>query len=171
MAARARVGKSVRWVPKKWLPAYDMIVALHIQNWTNKRIGEHFGYTAQQVCNIIGTPQAQALISIARERIRQTLGEDIVDRMAKLEDAALRNVEHVLTDEALRIKNPLAVADRSIAFLKGVGKLDKGEERDKVIERTMVIPSELVQKMVDGMSKANEAMMKFGNTEVKKLKP
>lgn len=166
----AKIGKSKRWVPKKWDPMYDQWVALRVGGWSNKRIGDQFGYTDQQVSNVLNTPEAKALLEVASKQIRKRLGEDVVTRMANLENRALKNVEDALTNEDLFLKHPLAVADRSMAFLKGMGKLADPEAKEKVINNnTLIVPSELIEKMVDGMDKANDALMKFGNTEVRRL--
>lgn len=167
---QVKLSRSGRWVPKTWNPMYDQWVALRVGGWGNARIGEQFGYSAQQVCNVLNTPQAKALFDILSRSIQSRLSGDTASRLAGLEEAAVNRIETVLTNEELAIKNPLAVADRALAFLKGVGKLGSDEKRDNnKTTNNFIIPVELATKLVDGMDKANDAMMKFGNAEVRKL--
>lgn len=164
---KAKIGKSKRWVPKKWDPIYDQMVLLSCMGLSHKAIGDKFGYGQQQVCNILNTDQAKVLKESIINHIRET-GITLGDRLARIEESALKNIEHALTDEDIRKKAPLAVADRSIAFLKGLGKLE-GDKQKEIKNTNVFIGENLAAKLIAGMDKANEAALLHNGVEVKAL--
>lgn len=164
---KAKIGKSKRWVPKKWDPIYDQMVLLSCMGLSHKAIGDKFGYGQQQVCNILNTEQAKVLKESIITHIRNT-GVTLGDRLARLEDAALNNLEHALVNEDLRTKAPLAVADRSLAFLKGVGKLE-GDKQKEQKNTNIFIGGDVAAKLLAGIEKSNEAAIIHNGVEVKTL--
>lgn len=168
----ARLGKSKRWVPKKWDIIYDQMIVLSCLGHTQEYIGQQFGYGKQQVCNILNTEEAKRKKLALIETVRAS-GVTITERLAKMEEAALKNIETALTSEELRTKSPLAVADRSMAFLKGMGKLegDKPKEVEKVTN--VFLGNELASKLIAGIEKANQAaaLHSHNGVEVRALPP
>lgn len=166
----AKLGKSKRWVPKKWDIIYDQMIIMSCLGKTNKEIGETFGYGPQQVCNILNTDRAKESKRILIEHVRAT-GLTITERLAKLEEASLKNIEHALTDESLRIKSPLAIADRSLAFLKGMGKLEGDKPKEQKATTNIFLGNELASKLIAGIEKANEAYVlhNHNGVEVRQL--
>lgn len=158
-----------RWQPKKWEPIYDAMVALSCTGLSNKAIAERFKYTPQQVSNILNSDQAKVIKGLVTKNIRDTAVEDNAARLTRLEQVALKNIEGVLTNSELLERNPLALYDRSLAFLKGTGKME-GEQPKNVQNTTNVmIGSDLVSKLISGIEKSNEAALMHGNAEVRKL--
>lgn len=166
-APKLKPGK--RWVPKKWLPIYDQMVALHCVGLSNKAIAERFDYSDQQVCNILGTEQAKIIKGLVHKKMMAEI-EDTGDRFKKIEAAALRNIERVISDESMLESKPLALFDRSVEILKGIGKL-KGSDNPTVQNNVFNIASEHAKTLADGITKSNEAMMLHGDVEVKTLPP
>lgn len=168
----AKLGKSKRWVPKKWDIIYDQMIVLSCLGQSHKVIGDQFGYGQQQVCNILNTDEAKRKKAAIIENVRQT-GVAVKDRLELLTTACFNNIEAALTDETIRAKAPLAVADRSMAFLKGMGKLDgdKPKEAEKVTN--VFLGDSLAAKLVAGIEKANEAALLHNSNgvEVRALPP
>lgn len=164
---RPRLKPGKRWQPKKWLPIYDAMISLHCAGKSNKEIAETFDYTDQQVSNILCSDQAKAIIAQVALYVRNKVSETAAERMKRLEAAAIANIEHALTSPELKEKSPLAVADRSMAFLKGVGKLESGEKRQQ--NNVIVIASEHSKQLVAGMNLADEALKLHGGVEVRSL--
>jgi len=166
-APKLKPGK--RWVPKKWLPIYDQMVALHCLGLSNKAIAERFDYSDQQVCNILGTEQAKIIKALAHKKVMSEL-EDTADKLKRIEMAAVANIERVITDASLLESKPLAIYDRSIKVLEGIGKL-KGNESLASQTNIFNISAEHSKSLIDGMTKANEAAILHGAVEVRTLPP
>lgn len=170
-APKLKAGK--RWVPKKWLPIYDQMVALHCVGLSNKAIAERFDYSDQQVCNILGTEQAKVIKDLVHKKMMAELEGATAERLKKVEAIAIRNIETVMNDAALLESKPLAIFDRSVALLKGIGKLEGEKGSTTVNQNVFNIPSEHTAAMIEGLNKANEAAIlhTLGGVEVRVLPP
>jgi hypothetical protein len=161
-----------RWEPKQWLPIYEAIVALSCTGLSNEDVGKRFGYGKQQVSNILNTPQGKKLKELIANRIREMNLLTLEDRMAFMQKNALGNIDKVLADEDGTIiqRAPLALFDRSLAFLKSSGAL-KGDipqssgntlvGNAKTVN--VVLSPEANQLLRDGLSKAKEVEVIHGN--------
>jgi hypothetical protein len=161
-----------RWEPKQWLPIYEAIVALSCTGLSNEHVGKRFGYGKQQVSNILNTPQGKKLKELIANRIREMNLLTLEDRMAFMQKNALGNIDKVLADEDGTIiqRAPLALFDRSLAFLKSSGAL-KGDipqssgntlvGNAKTVN--VVLSPEANQLLRDGLSKAKEVEVIHGN--------
>ena len=161
-----------RWEPKQWLPVYEAIVALSCTGLSNDEVGKRFGYGKQQVSNILNTPQGKKLKELIANRIREMNLLTLEDRMAFMQKNALGNVDKVLADEdgTIMQRAPLALFDRSLAFLKSSGAL-KGDipqssgntlvGNAKTVN--VVLSPEANQLLRDGLSKAKEVEVIHGN--------
>ena len=161
-----------RWEPKQWLPVYEAIVALSCTGLSNDEVGKRFGYGKQQVSNILNTPQGKKLKELIANRIREMNLLTLEDRMAFMQKNALGNVDKVLADEDGMImqRAPLALFDRSLAFLKSSGAL-KGDIPQSAGNTlvgnaktvNVVLSPEANQLLRDGLSKAKEVEVIHGN--------
>lgn len=154
-----------KWVPKKWEPVYESIVALSCTGLSNEEVGKRFGYGKQQVSNILNTPQAKKLKEIINERIRAANTNTITERMDSMANKAMKHIEFVLDRPTEDFKNPLAIFDRSLAFLKGAGiaKADTSVPSPTVnnihnthVERAMILNSDQSKLLNDGLKKADQ---------------
>lgn len=168
-APRLRPGK--RWVPKKWLPIYDQMVALHCVGLSNGSIAERFDYSAQQVSNILNTEQAKVIKGLVHKKMVAEMEFGTADRLKKIEAQAIKNVERVIMDEALLESKPLAIFDRSVALLKGIGKLDGDGPKNNTNLTVFNIAAEHAAALTEGINKANEAAILHGSVEVRTLPP
>lgn len=155
-----------RWEPKNWLPIYEAIVALSCTGLSNEEVGKRFGYGKQQVSNILNTPQGKKLRELIANRIREMNLVTLEDRLGFIQANAFKNIDSVIADEdgSIRERAPLALFDRSLAFLKSSGAL-KGDQPTLPATNPLVgnaktvnvvLSPEANQLLREGLSKAKE---------------
>lgn len=147
--------KSPRWVPKKWKPIYDKMVLLQISGLNNKEIAQTLRYTEQQVANILNTNEAHNLRQKLSISVNEKVMETIDAKIKKITIRAVDNAEKVLFNDEVLDKSPLAMLDRSVNFLKAVGKL-RGEVSDTKIHNTIVLGTDVQKTLLAGLEKANK---------------
>lgn len=87
---------------KKWKPRHDIILSMHLSGLPNIAIAEavqsEFGWviSKERVCQILGTPQAQARIVEWQEATRQGVLENIQGRLLAAGDNAMKAIESTL---------------------------------------------------------------------------
>lgn len=145
-----------RWSPKKWKPLYDQVVAMHCMGLNNKQVAERFGITDQHVCNILGCDKAEIVKELIRRKMNEDMAATVADRLSGLETKATKIIDRVLNDEALIENKPLAMFDRAVSLLKGIGKLES--DGVKVQHNTINVDAQQVALLINGIEKSNEAM-------------
>ena len=159
-----------KWEPKKWLPIYEAIVALSATGLSNEEVGRRFGYGAQQVSNIRNTPQGKALMEIIRQKIHDEQTMSIGERLAKINENALRHVENLMAMDPSDFKNPLPVFDRALAVLKSTGKV-AGEQSAATGGNTtvnvhnntaMILPSPQAERLREALALSNQVKVIHG---------
>lgn len=153
--------RSKKWEPKKWTPVYDKMVALSCTGASNKYIAEQFGYSDQQVCDILNSPQAQIVNELIRKQVFKAAEKNILHSLGVASDAAASNIKKVLTNSELLEKHPFQMVDRSIAFLKGVGRLNDSDGEKKA-GPTIVLNNQIAINLMNGLKEANEAAKMHG---------
>lgn len=159
--------KSKKWQPKKWEPMYDQMVALSCTGMSNTAIAKRFGYTPQQVCNILTSDNGKIIKGLVTKHIQENLILDAKTRFAQNENRAIEIVHEVLHNTDLLEKAPMAMYDRAIKFLEGRGTLESEEK--KQAQRNPMIPAELVNKLIAGIALSNEAAKLHNAVEVRTL--
>ena len=154
-----------KWVPIQWKPEYEAIVALSCTGLSNEEVGKRFGYGKQQISNICNTPQAKKLKEIINERLRLANTSTLAERMENMSEKAMKHIEFVLDRPTEDFKNPLAIFDRSLAFLKGAGvaKPDNSIPAPTVnnihnthVERAMILNGDQAKQLHDGLKMADQ---------------
>ncbi len=161
-----------KWIPKEWRPEYEAIVALSCTGLGNEEVGRRFGYGKQQVSNILNTPQARKMRELINIRLREANTNTLAERMDRMNDAALKHVEYILTTPTEAFKNPMAIFDRSLAFLKssGVVRGESVQQSQNVtniqqnIKTAMILPHSSTNLLSEGLNKANEVMILHDGT-------
>lgn len=123
MRSGLKFRKPARWQPKKWIPLYETMVGLSSMGRSNKYIAEVFGYTPQQVSNILTSDEAKLVLEVTVARIRDGATLTINSKLERLAERAVHNIETVLNDDNKLEQSPFAIVDRSMALLKGLKKL------------------------------------------------
>lgn len=139
----ARITK--RWEPKEWLPIYEAIVALSCTGLSNEEVGKRFGYGKQQVSNILNTPQGKKLKQVIRNRVNDANIQTIAQRVANLQDNALKRVETIINDEDMF--DNMSTAAKMIIFDKSLAVLKSGILKEQGPATPMIPGSGAVQNI------------------------
>lgn len=163
-----RFRKLRSWQPD-WKPEYEAIVAESCLGKANTVLADKYGFTIVHISNILNTEQARKIKEEAIATIRRNSMHVMEHKMSVIADAALDNIEKVICDEAtkLAIDSPLAIFDKSLAFLKGVGKLaNEGspttiDNSTKIQQNFLTMSSEQKETFDKGLDKALNAIEKY----------
>ena len=158
-----------RWVPARWDAVHEQMVALSCRGMSNVAIADLLGYTAQQVSNVINTPQGQELIAQYKAELRKKLMESADTRMDELQVRAVENVHKVLNDKDLLQDSPFQMLRASMEYLKGVGKMvgnapvintgDTIQNNTIVSQQTAILmKEEQLSKLVAGVERATKVL-------------
>ena len=154
-----------KWEPKKWLPVYEAIVALSCTGLSNEEVGKRFGYGKQQVSNILNTPQATRMRELINQRLREANLATLAERMDNMNNAAMKHVEFVLNIPSEEFKNPLAIFDRSVMWLKASGKVAGNEPinnsvinntQNNIVNAAMILTPTAANVLQEGLNKADQ---------------
>lgn len=146
--------KSPKWSPKKWRPIYDKMVLLQVSGLSNKDIASTLGYTDQQVANILNTKEAEVFRLKISEAVNEKVLESIDAKIKRITVQSIDNVEAVIFNKDILEKAPLAMLDRSVNFLKAVGKL-RGDVNDNRIQNNIIIGKDVEKSLLEGLERAN----------------
>jgi hypothetical protein len=152
------------WRPNKWHPVYERVVALAAAGLKNTEIAEAMGYTPQHVSNILRTPEANRISNNMRERSQKTMADDL----QLITEAAIKNVKHVIVDnaETYQLEAPFKLLDRSITFLKGIGKL-QNDGGNTNIQNNLILPESYRKQLTEGIDKLKEVWTINGGPDPK----
>lgn len=146
------------WRPKNWKPQYDEMIVKSLLGQTNLALATEYGYTPQHVSVILNSPQSLAAKRVIMGRMRGEVKEQLGDRLADLEDMALKRLHGFFSDEEVMRNSPIAVAEKSIQILKGTGALKEKVGDTINAKNAIFMDRDAVATIVDGLHKANEAM-------------
>ena len=150
---------STRWQPTKWKPEYETVVSLHARGKTNLEIAELTGYHPVQISNILNCDEGKA---VARDYSNAIRGQT-TDRLERIGDLAFTVIETVLGNEDLLETSPLALIDRSMNVLKGLGKLipsDANGNNNTVninTQNNAILGNDALDSIINGIKKAEQA--------------
>lgn len=154
---------SKRWIPKRWTPVYENIVALAVMGLDNVSIAKQFNFTPQQVSNIINTPQADVIKKLAIEKLRRSSLNTLEGRLDAIAEKAVSRIESVMNNEKIFENSPLAIMDRSMKLLESRGVMKPEGQRDaqgNVINNTqnnvVVVPNGVLDKFTAALAKSME---------------
>lgn len=140
-----------RWSPVKWEPIYEQFIAFSAIGYSNKDIAEKFGYTPQQVSNVLCTPQAKVI----KEQLIRKIREDVLANSAGDREALIHraneNIGKVLNSDELREKSPFKMLEASMSYLKGVGQLESESKGT-----TIMINTQVANILQQGLTKSDE---------------
>lgn len=152
-----RPAKLGRWKPRRWDARYEMMVIMDMNGTSQIEISRLFNVSQVNVSMVINSPQAE----IVRRRIYAKLSAETQARIpATLESIANKALERLgaaLDNDELFARAPLAVADRSIAVLKGVGKLNPDSGGNITAKNAIFLNRSDVQEMKDALAKSDVA--------------
>lgn len=147
-----------RWQPTKWKPEYETVVSLHARGKTNLEIAELTGYHPVQISNILNCDEGKA---VARDYSNAIRGQTS-DRLERIGDLAFHVIEEVLGDKELLENSPLALIDRSMNVLKGLGKLvpsdiGTGNTVNINTQNNAILGNDALDTIINGLKKSEQA--------------
>lgn len=154
----ARPPKIGRWEPRKWSAVYDQIVILSILNKSNIEIGKLFQYTPQQISNILNCAQAKKLRETIYVKLNKTAVDNTAATLEQISIKAVQRISDVINNDELAAEAPLAIFDKSVAILKGIGKLkDEASAMQVNARNAIIIASSDANRLIDAMQESNKA--------------
>ena len=166
---RVILRKTSKWIPKKWKPIYEEMLLLSVAGKSNGEIAEFYGYTAQQISNILSSPIAQAKKSEIVNRINEDFQKNEEQKLKEIAAKSIDRIRDLIFDDEKAKNAPFAMFDRSVTLLKAVGKLNSGESGPRVTHNTIVIGKEIRRNLLEGIEKANRVAELYGNGDSQKL--
>jgi Mor family transcriptional regulator len=157
----ARNGKVI----VKWTVEHEKIVAMHICQWSNEDIAEHFNLSKVQIYKVISDPQARKIINEAAMKIRSRMLDSLDEGMASLAVTAMKRIsetlnfsDFVLGSDAKKHQDRLA-----LDVIKVVqGSISRSEEEAKPLNE------KLSKRLIEALEDSNAAneLIKEGEFEV-----
>lgn len=158
-----RNGVTRQWQPTKWIPKYDVIIALYCGGAKQGVIATVSKMTPAQVNSIINSEDGKLKVRDFQVRQQARLESSMEERIESMQAKALDNVHRVINDEGLINSDPFSVFDRSLAYLRGTGKLiaDKRPEESTIAKSVtqnnfFIQNPEVAERVADGLNKVLE---------------
>lgn len=140
------------WEPLKWKPVYEQIVALHMAGYKNVEIAALVDMHPVQIGNILRSNMAKSVIDNLTTKIRRNTASGVTARLEALRETAVRRVEECLTNDELAEKNPHAMANMGINFLKGIGSLSDGSN---TVKHQLALAPEFASSLAAALAESN----------------
>lgn len=110
-----------KWQPKVWKPLYEQMVALDVAGKSNIEIGQTFGYTPQQVSNILTCDKAIEVKFHIIKRINKRVGTAVGDKLAAIQSKTIERTYNLLHDDGLNQISPIAIIKTGLLVGKATG--------------------------------------------------
>lgn len=150
--------KRERWEPKKWLPKYDIMLAMWFTGVMKQdAIASHFKVHKQVVNYVVNSDQGRLKLAEMQAKQKVKLEKDLGFRLDNMMHKAIDNMERVINDPILLAESPFSIFDRSLAVAKGLGKLNKAPEDKGVVNNNLVIADkEVAARLLKGLDLSNQ---------------
>lgn len=160
-----------KWQPKNWKPLYEQMVALDVAGKSNVEIGLLFGYTPQQVSNILTCDKAIEVKFAIIKRIRNRVGTAVGDKLAAIQSKTIERTYNLLHDDELNKNSPIAIIKTGLLVGKATGQF-KDDPRSSefggsnsgnstvtnITQNNLnLIGASGIQTLVDALAKSDEA--------------
>lgn len=141
---------------QNWKPLHDQVVQLHIAGVQNQVIAEIFGLTQERISQILHDPIGRQLIRLGQQRLRETIGRSIEDRLLILADRSIDNLRLTVEQDGVDVTSSFKRHQDSVGFkileMAGYGKKD---EHDRKGDATPT--KEQMGKMLDLLDRREQA--------------
>jgi hypothetical protein len=163
--------KFKKWIPKKWRPEYERVVAMSAAGMSNKQIAASVGFTPVHVSNILNLPQATDLMERIVAKMREKSMVDIPSTLQRVAEKAAQRLESVINNDELFEKSPFAVLDRGMDVIKGLNHLKGGGNGapgnvTHVHGNAMIVSSDQADALSEGLRKRNEVKRLHSPNEI-----
>lgn len=169
-----RFKKIRKWQPNEWEGQYEKIVFESCMGASNISLAEKHGFTKEHISNILNTEQARQIKAQYVAAIRQGSLDLMEKQYGEIVTKSVDNIHKVLHNQAILESHPYSMFDRSVAALKGLGKLQE-EAKAGVINQTniqnntMIITSDDESKILKGLDKVQQIKLLHGEVDGKSI--
>lgn len=159
-----------KWQPKVWKPLYEQMVALDIAGKSNIEIGKTYGYTPQQVSNILTCDKAVEIKFSIIKRVRDKLGSTVGDKLAAIQSKTIERTYDLLHNDELAKVSPIAIIKTGLAVGKATGRFtddaktfDSGGNHssnntiNNVTNNLNLIGASGIATLIEALNKSDEA--------------
>ena len=150
---------------KKWSTKHEMVVHLHVAQYSNTAIAEKMGITPVRVSQILADPQAKQIIRAVQANLRKQMETSVEDRLVLLADESVNRIADTITFRDFPLGSDAKKHQDNIAMgvLKGVGFLPGAKEGEGEPEKKL--PQALAERLLLALDASNEAS-RIQNQEV-----
>lgn len=117
-----------KWQPKIWKPLYEQMVALDVAGKSNIEIGQTFGYTPQQVSNILTCDKAVEIKFQIIKRVRNKVGSAVGDKLAAIQSKTIERTYDLLHNDEWNKNSPIAIIKTGLLVGKATGQFKDDPE-------------------------------------------
>ena len=163
---RRRRGAKLKWVPKKWKPAYDQMIILSIMGRKNVQIAEALGYSSIQVGNVLNSLHAEVIRRKLMDQIMEKAGDDIPGRLQVAADLASKRVVDYFRDDQAFTNAPGAMVDRAMKVLAGMKHIKSegsGGGQTNIKNALFVGDGEITSRLTEAIRQSDQAKQLHGN--------
>lgn len=142
---------------KKWTTRHEMVVHLHIAQYSNTDIAEKMKITPVRVSQILSDPQAKQIVRAVQKNLRKQMEDSIEDRLLVLADEGVARIEETITHRDFVLGTDAKKHQDRLSFdvVKGLGFLPGDKEGERVAEKKL--PAALAERLVTALEASNAA--------------
>lgn len=165
-----------RWTPKEWRPEYTAIVALSATGMSNEAVGKHFNYTKVHISNILRCPEAAKIRELINAQLLEDATVSLPDRLKRVQDQALSQVEKYFARTELIDKAPFQVFDRALKVLQGTNAMANPDAKNNgattnIQQNTFVLSDAAAKALTEGLAKSQLVAQLHPNVEPVSVEP
>jgi hypothetical protein len=153
---------------KKWKPIYEQMVQLNTVGYTAEQIQGFLraaggrSYSLANIYKVLSSKQANEYRAGLSMKLRSQMENVANMQLDVLAQRAVENIATVLHSDKLREENPFAVFDRSMAVIRGLGKMTgdvaKPSQTNINVGVGVTIQGKAAENIADGMAKSDAAL-------------
>lgn len=149
--------KMNRWQPRQWNPKYDQIVLLSVLGIKNNiELAKDFGYSTQQISNILNCKQAIELRAQIHAKIVDDTEADLPRRLELIAHKSVERIESVINNPGLFESKPLEIVSLALKVLQGIGKFKGEHDGVTNIKNAIFLGKKDVDDLREALAKSDE---------------
>ena len=162
----------IRYRPKKWLPEFNQLVIdyIVIPGVTHEELGDKYGYTKVQICNILSSPQARDIQEAMARGILTHNAENSLVKLGEMSKKITERLHSFIHNDSLYNASPFAFVDKSLSIGKAIGVLSEGKASTNVGGTTVnnsqtniiAISGKDAKELGDSLALANKLRVESG---------
>lgn len=155
---RTKRTRKTAWVPKKWRPEYERMLAYSVLGHSNKMIAQELGYTKEHVSTILNMPEAEEMRIMVLGKMRGTVVKSVTDNLKEIVEKGAKLLNDSFDDPEIVKKSPFQLIDRSLDVMKGLGHLRGGGNGSSVTvnntQNNLVVSPEVADDLASALQAA-----------------